>query len=249
MTRLIIFEDEPNALRRLIRLIKEIRPEWTLVDSADSVAKGIELAKKGNFDLIVTDIQLSDGNCFEILKKSNVSTPVIFITAFDEYAIKAFDFNSIHYLLKPIKIEQLHQAFQKFEQNKINSFSDQSALFESETEFQKKLLSKVGNTTAVIDYSNIALILHLDRMTKAYLYNGEKFLLDQSLDKLEEFLPSNVFFRINRQVIVSRQSVIKFSTYSSDRLILDTLPEIDEELIVSKEKTPRFRRWFMINVE
>lgn len=249
MTKLILFEDEPNALRRLKRMISEIRPDWSIVNSADCISDGIKIANEENYDLIVSDIQLSDGTCFDILKKAEIATPVIFITAFDEYAIKAFDFNSIHYLLKPIKLEQLHLAFQKFEQNKMHRYSEQSALFESESDFEKKLLSKVGNTTAVIDYSNIAFVTHFEKMTKAYVFTEDKYLLDQSLDRLEEFLPHNQFFRINRQVIVNKRSINTFSSYSSDRIILTTSPSIAQELIVSKEKTPKFRRWMMMNNE
>lgn len=243
MIRLIIIEDEPSALRRLKRLVSEIRPHWEIVNTADSVARGIEVVRLQNFDLILSDIQLSDGTCFEIFTRSNISAPVIFITAYDEFAIRAFEFNSIHYLLKPVKIEQLHHAFRKFEQNQLSSFSAQAPLFEPEQGFQKKLLSKVGNTTVVIDFSDVAYIYHQQRATKAVLFNGKKHLLDQSLDKLQQYLPEEQYFRINRQAIVNRDAVKKFSSYSSDRILLTTDPAGDQELIVSKEKTPEFKRW------
>lgn len=243
MTRLIIIEDEPSALRRLKRLVMEIRPEWQIIATADNVAKGIEIVKKEDFDLILSDIQLSDGLSFEVLTTSKVKTPVIFITAYDEFAIKAFEFNSIHYLLKPIKPEHLHAAFEKFERNEMNSFDKQAALFTSEKSYQQKLLSKVGNHTLIIEITDIALFFHKDRLTVAILFNGKKHLIDNSLDKLQELLSEDQFFRINRQAIVRKESVKKTTIYSSSRLLLSTDPEFDEELIVSKEKTPQFKKW------
>lgn len=245
MIRLIIIEDEPSALRRLKRLVMEIRPNWQIVATADNVSKGIEIVKKGDFDLILSDIQLSDGLSFEVLIASEVNTPVIFITAYDEFAIKAFEFNSIHYLLKPIKPEQLHMAFEKFELNEMNSFSDQAPLFDKEKSYDQKLLSKVGNHTIVIEIADIAFFYHEDRTTKAILFNNKSHLIDNSLDKLQDFLSNNLFFRINRQVIVQKKAVKKTTIYSSSRLLLTTNPISDEQLIVSKEKTPLFKKWLL----
>ena len=119
MVKIIIFEDEPAALRRIKRLIKGIRPDYKLVGDADNIADGVALLNKTDCQLILSDIQLSDGLCFEIFEKTKSRIPVIFITAYNEYAIKTFDYNGIHYLVKPLAKEKLHKALNKFEEQKI----------------------------------------------------------------------------------------------------------------------------------
>lgn len=244
MVKVVIIEDEPAALRRLQRLILELRPNWGITGTADSISSGIDLIDEADFELIFSDIQLSDGQCFDIFSKTNNQKPIIFITAYDKYAIKAFDFNSIHYLLKPIKPEQLLMAIQKFEQSEVHSFANHAPLFNKGIYKQPtQLLSKIGNKSNLISVENIAAIVFEDRATIAIMENGSHHLLDQSLDKLEEYLSSDLFFRISRQMIVAKSAVKHFSNFTSNRLILETHPILESKAIVSKDRVPSFRKW------
>ena len=245
MIRLILLEDEPAALRRLQRMIAEIRPEWTIAGTADSVADGLPLVRDTSYDLILTDIHLSDGLFFEISSAIPVTKPVIFITAYDEYAIRAFSLNSIHYLVKPLEFDKLNDAFNKFEKHQILVQPFLSELLaEPEKLHSPKLLSRIGNRTVVINTSDVAMIYTAQRSTMAVLFSGKEHLLDQSLDTLLENLPENQFFRINRQWIIQRKAVKAYKAHTSYRLLLETDPVYPEEIVVSKERTPLFRSWF-----
>ena len=119
MHKILILEDEPSALQRLSRMINEIRPEYQIVNTADNLEDAEKILTTENYDLILSDIELSDGNCFDVFEKTDPKKPIIFITAYNDYAIKAFKYNGIHYLLKPINYEDLTQAFVKYEKNTI----------------------------------------------------------------------------------------------------------------------------------
>lgn len=245
MIRLILLEDEPAALRRLQRLVREIRPAWEVVGTADSVEAGEALIRTGAFDLILTDIHLSDGLFFDIVQRMSIDKPVIFITAYDEYAIRAFRLNSVHYLVKPLDADALNEAFNKFEKSQLTRPEDVARLLEQapEPRSSPRLLSRVGNRTQVIDAEDIAMIYTARRMTRAVLFSGKEHLLDQSLDLLMQHLPENRFFRISRQWIVHRDAVRAFRPHTSHRLLLVTDPPVDQEVVVSKEKTPLFKSW------
>lgn len=244
MTRVILLEDEPAALRRLQRLIAEIRPSWEIVGTADSLVAGEALIRAGGYELILTDIHLSDGLFFDLGTRVRIEAPVIFITAYDEYAIRAFRLNSIHYLVKPLDAEMLNEAFNKFEKRQLSAVPDMAGLFpEGEPRPSLRLLSRVGNRTVVIPVEELALVYTADRATMAVLFSGKEHLLDQSLDVLMQNLDEKAFFRINRQWIVHREAVLSFRPHTSHRLLLSTRPAVAEELVVSKEKTPLFRQW------
>lgn len=243
MIRYIILEDEPAAARRLQKMMIQLHPDWILNGIADSVVSGIELIEKNNFDLILSDIELSDGNCFQVYSQFSELKPIVFITAFDAFALKAFEFNGIHYLLKPIEIGQLKIALERFQKTEIGSVVSSALLKHDKKELPQKLLSKVGATTVVIDYNEIAAIYLSNKSTKTLLFSERTHYLDQSLDKLMSYLPQSDFFRISRRGIVNRKAVRSFSTISSNRLLLVTQPKCPQEMIVSKDKTPLFKRW------
>ncbi|MCB0733404.1 MAG: response regulator transcription factor [Bacteroidetes bacterium] len=231
-------------MRRLVRLIGEIRPEWQIVGKADSVETGIDLLAQEDFDLILTDIQLSDGTCFDILHQTDSRKPVIFLTAYDQYVLKAFDFNSIHYLVKPIVPDLLNAAFSKFERHRLYTGSDVQELIQGNPEgYAGRLLSKVGNSTRIIPIDDIVFVHHQDRMTKVYTADGKGHLVDHSVDHLENYLPSEAFFRISRNGMVNRSAVESWYPESSNRIGLNTQPKPSFPLVVSKDKTPQFKAW------
>lgn len=242
MIKYIIFEDEPATLRRLQRKIAKLRPDWFCVSTADGIQSGLPLLKM-EFDLIFSDIHLADGHCFELLKQAQTQTPVIFTTAYDKYAIKAFEFNSIHYLLKPVTDEDLFAAIQKFEKLP-GSFANTEMLKEAEDmPLQETLVSSVGNKSTVLSIRDIAYIHYQDRITWVVLFDQKSYPVDYALDRLMEYLPSEQFFRINRQAIVHKKAVRHFTKVSSNRLKLEMKIDSTVELIVSKESTRGFKAW------
>lgn len=249
MINLIILEDEPAALNRLKRLIKELRPTYHIAGDADTVADGVKLLSTvDDISLILSDIQLADGLSFEIFEKCQVNCPIIFITAYNEYAIKAFDFNGIHYLMKPIKIEALNAALQKFETSPLHFKSVQQIhkLLENDGfKTGKRILSRIGSKTVVIEMDQIALVHSENKMNKVYTFDQKSYLVEYTLDELLHNLKDEPFFKISRQMIVNRKAVTGFKNHSSNRLILSLNIPFDHDIIVSKERSPKFKAWLM----
>lgn len=246
MPKVIIFEDEPAALKRLTRLLKELKPNYQIIGDADTVTDGVELLQNHQADLILADIQLADGLSFEIFDQLNPETPVIFITAFDDYAIRAFDHNGIQYLLKPINRERFLIALDKFEGQYMNKpeFEDLLALFKGgKTQYQKRILSKIGTKTKVVEINDIAFVYSENRITKAVTFNGKSYVVDYTLDALMKQFQADQFFKISRQIIVNINTIKEMNSYSSNRIKLITNPEVGVDIIVSKEKTPLFKEW------
>jgi len=245
MSKLLIFEDEPAALQRLTRMISEIRPHYEIVDTADNISDAFYLLTNADFDLILSDIELSDGTCFEVFEKTNLEKPIIFITAYNDYAIKAFEFNGIHYLLKPINYEALTQAFVKFEKNKITSAKINTLQLNAsaEIDFQKRFISKIGNKLKVVETEAILLFYTDTGLVYAKTLDNKKYVLDFTLEKIYQKVDSNIFFRINRQMIVNIDSIIDMQSYTSNRLKLKLKVVHHEEVVVSKEKSSDFKTW------
>lgn len=245
MSKLLIFEDEPAALQRLTRMISEIRPHYEIVDTADNISDAFYLLTNADFDLILSDIELSDGTCFEVFEKTNLEKPIIFITAYNDYAIKAFEFNGIHYLLKPINYEALTQAFVKFEKNKITSAKINTLQLNAsaEIDFQKRFISKIGNKLKVVETEAILLFYTDTGLVYAKTLDNKKYVLDFTLEKIYQKVDSNIFFRINRQMIVNIDAIIDMQSYTSNRLKLKLKVVHHEEVVVSKEKSSDFKTW------
>lgn len=247
MIKCIILEDEPSALQRLERLIKDCRPNYNIIDTADSVEEALKVLQSQTYDLIFSDIQLSDGMCFEVLEKLKVEKPIIFITAFDQYALKAFQYNGLHYLLKPINRDQLLDAILKFEKKEISNISynalQQQFISLQTQHYQKRFISKVGSKLKIIDTQNIALFYTNNLLTHALLFEGKTSVLDANLEQILSQLNPEQFFRINRQMIVNIDAIQDMVVYSSNRLKLSLSVYFPEEIIVSKEKSVTFKNW------
>lgn len=245
MNRILIFEDEPAALKRLIRMVNEIRPQYEIAGTSDNINDALGLLRNENYSLILSDIQLSDGVCFEIFEKFNPEKPIIFITAYNDYAIKAFDFNGIHYLLKPINYEALTQAFVKFEKNKIDTSNIKDIQLDNqfETQYQKRLISKVGQKLKVIETNSVSLFYTETGLVYAKTFSNQKYVLDETLENIIQKIDPKIFFRINRQMIVHVDAVEDMIAHSSNRLKLKLKTNHDSDIVVSKEKTTAFKQW------
>ncbi|MAC95001.1 MAG: DNA-binding response regulator [Flavobacteriales bacterium] len=248
MARVIILEDEPAALNRIKRLVLKLKPEYEIIGDADSVEEGKALLKKQTFDLIIADIQLSDGLSFEVLETLEKSVPIIFLTAYNQYAVDAFEYNGIHYLLKPIEVDKLNDALNRFESHQINQAKVKDVLHffkAKQKEGSKNILSKVGNKIQVIDVNDIAYAYLDNGVNRVVAFDGSTYPVDYTMEQLMNKLKSKQYFQINRQMLVNIAAVEEMKKYSSSRLKLTLKPKYEGEAVVSKEKTPFFKQWMV----
>lgn len=247
--KLFLVEDEQPAARRLERLIKELRPDYTIVEKADSIEDAVAFLKKNPaIDLLLLDIQLADGLSFEIFKQVEIQTPVIFTTAWDHYALKAFQVNSIDYLLKPIEKEHLEAALSKFE--RLNAPTNHGVYKELAQQiqqekplFRKRFLIKAAGRLAFISVENAAYFFSDDGHTFIVTTSGERYLLDQTLEELDQQLDPALFFRINRKMTIQLHALGRMEPHFSSRILLELNPAFDEEVFVSRQRVSEFKQW------
>jgi len=248
---ILIIEDEIPAAKRLQKLILNIQPEAIITEVIDSVEQAVTVLKKTpDLDLIFMDIQLADGLSFDIFKQTTVNTPVIFTTAFDQYALKAFKVNSIDYLLKPIETEELESAFEKFSRHyQQDQYSypqqtiDQLIQQISQKTYKERFLVKMGQQLNYLNVCDIAYFYSEDGLLHALDQKNKRHLIDYTLDQLEALLSPDHFFRINRKNIISLSAIGKIHTYFNSRLKLDLIPKTDQEVIVSRDRVNDFKQW------
>jgi two-component system response regulator LytT len=245
--KVVIFEDEVHNSERLIQLLKKCDAAIEVVAVIPSVMEGIKWMEQNNkADLMLMDIQLSDGNCFEIFKLANVKTPIIFTTAYDNFALQAFKVNSIDYLMKPIDLKDLRNALAKYEQFKPaqQQTIDIAAIAE---EFLKRestrFIGRFNNQLIYVKAKDIAYLQFSKGVTYATTGNNQKMPLDYSLDQIEKLLDRNTFFRVNRQYIIHIDAIRKILTYYNSRLILQLHPDAGADVIISRERVGDFRSW------
>ncbi len=247
--KILIIEDEEANADRLQRFLLKIRPTMEVLDVLDSVKKSIAwLSENEAPDLIIMDIRLADGLCFEIFQQAEVKSPVIFTTAYDEYAIKAFKYNSIDYLLKPVDKDELEAAINKFEQLSTQSV-DQQLLIENllatiqPKAYRTRFLIPYRDSYQRINVGDIAFFYSQVGINYATLFNGETVIIPQTLETLEQQLDPAVFFRANRQYIVHIDSIEKVHNYFNSKLKLEIKNCTDPDVIVSRTKAPLFKAW------
>jgi two-component system, LytTR family, response regulator LytT len=247
--KILLIEDEEPAAKRLQKMLQEIEPSAVLTDNIVSVASAIKWFKENELpDLIIADIQLSDGLSFEIFKAVEVLCPVIFTTAYDQYAIEAFKVNSIDYLLKPIKKEELASAVSKFKKIKpavpaidinqlLKSFASPGA------DYKKRFVVRYGEHIKTINIEEVAFFYTEDKINFLTTKEGRRFTIDFNLDALEAMLDPKDFFRINRQYIISIKSITEMFAYTKSRVLIKLNPPAKHETIVSTERSAEFKLW------
>lgn len=246
--RLLIIEDEILASNRLKKLVGEIDPSIEVIDVIDSVEDGIRWFKTYDApDIILTDIQLADGLSFEIFEQCTPTAPLIFTTAYDNFAIKAFKVNGIDYLLKPIDKEGLSTALKKAANHFQNKSLDLIALASmlqkgEEKQYKERFIVKIGEQLKFIKTEEIAYFISEDGYAHLVNWSGEKQIIDFSLDQLKEMLNPKQFQRINRQQVVNIDSIDRVSTYFNSRLKLKLKPD-GLEAIVSRDRAGAFKAW------
>jgi two-component system response regulator LytT len=246
MMRVAIFEDEPHNAERLTHLLEQCSPATEVIAVIDSVAKGRTwLREVPPVDLLLMDIQLSDGNCFELFDEQLLRTPVIFTTAYDSFALQAFKVNSIDYLLKPIDQADLQRALTKWQQLRTDQYSlDVGRLAEA---FMRRdhtrFLGRINNQLIYVKATDIAYVQFAKGITWAITFAGQKWPLDYSLDQIEQMLDRHSFFRINRQFIVQVDAIKKITTYYNSRLILQLEPAAETDVLISRDRVTAFKSW------
>jgi two-component system LytT family response regulator len=250
--KILIVEDEQAAARRLEKLLLEIAPDTEILAHLESVEACLNwLQQHPAPDLMLLDIHLADGSSFEIFEHLKVTCPVIFTTAFDEYALQAFKVNAVDYLLKPIKSVELAAALDKYKQLFQQNTPDFTALIEhirkqEAPNYLRRMLIRLGNSIKLIDMSDAAFFYTKDKITFLIAHStGKRFPVDYPLDKLETMLDPKDFFRINRQFILRINAIKEMQPYSKSRIKVETSPAADQEIIVSTERAATFKRWLV----
>ena len=265
--QVFIVEDEPLAVKKLIRLLEEVAFDVKVVGTAGGINTAVEwLESNPTPDLIFLDIELSDGQSFEIFQRTRVKSPVIFVTSYDEFALQAFKVNSVDYLLKPVQKEDLANAIAKYRDLKAQYNRDTSPISAS---IENLLLSLVSNggqpalteaSAGKKEYRTRFLVKHLQKYVTidvadiAYFWSegrinffktraGQKHLVEYTMEEIEGMLDPRDWFRVSRQFIVSVPSVAEIHPYFNNRLMLHLTPKEPEEVTVSRERVGDFKVW------
>ena len=244
----LIIEDEKIAAERLRELILKYDEKIKVLDVLQTIQESVSwLANRSPVDLIFMDIQLADGISFEIFERTIVNSPIIFTTAYDEYALKAFKVNSIDYLLKPIDHEELCKAIEKYKSTlKISPYPSHifdSVLKQLTNEYKEKFVVKVGEHIKVIKSENIKFFSVIEKATFLHTESGRDYDIGYSLEQLEELLEPKKFFRINRKYIIAFSAIKDIISFSNSRLQIKMINEEIDDLIVSRERVKLFKTW------
>ena len=246
--KILIVEDEAAAVRRLSKMLEEIDPAIEIVKDLDSVETTITWLKNNPIpDLLFFDIHLADGSSFDIFQHVKITKPIIFITAYDEYALDAFRVNAIDYLLKPIKKVELEKAISKYHQWQQPEAIDYRKLTEamSTQPPSKRFLIRFGQTIRVVDMQDVAYFFTSDKITFLVTNEGRRYPIDHTLEKVDEMADTRTFFRINRQFIINIKAIKEMYAHSKSRVKLVLQPPCDMETVVSTERSPVFKKWLV----
>ncbi len=247
---MVIVEDEAYAVKRLQSILSEIAGDTDVVAVLGNIEDSVKWFRKSPApDLVFMDVHLSDGDCFEIFHEIEPGFPVIFVTAYDQYAIRAFRVNGIDYLLKPVKKEEVERSLQKFRamHSAASPALDYRLLREElgslSRTYQRRLLIRVGQKITRVEIGEIAYFYAEGKGNVLCTFAGRQLPVDQSLEEILKILDPALFFRINRKLIVNADAIESLYAYSRSRIKLSLKPPFHQDVIVSTDKTPGFRQW------
>ncbi len=246
MIQAVIIEDEKPAADYLASVLQKTAADVQVVKTIDNVRTAVQWLAENPVDLIFLDIHLGDDIGFSIFEKLKINAAVIFTTAYNQYAIRAFKLNSIDYLLKPFAEEDLQFALNKFRSQKLNPAIDMTALleaFQKKPDYQERFMVVSGQKIKSIPVASVAYFESEGRYVKLVTQSAEKYLLDQSLESVMHKLDPNLFFRVNRQFIVGFDSIKQMIVWSKSRLKLEMQPQPEQDVIVSIDNSGEFKRW------
>jgi len=247
--KVLIIEDEIFAAEKLEQMLLEINPSITVLAKLGSINQSVKWLVNHTCDLIFLDIQLSDGISFSIFDQITINTPIIFTTAYDQYAIKAFQLNSISYLLKPIRKVELEESLIKYRSLKSAFTIDFDMLLANiqgrEPEYKKRFLIQIGEKIKKVELGEIAYFFVLEKAVFMKTFQGNTYPVEYTLDKLESLINPEKFFRINRKYIVNMDAISNMSAYSRSRVKLELKPKTEDEFdtIVSIDRSSDFKKW------
>ncbi len=252
--KVLIIEDEHLAARRLQAMLNEIDPKIQIIKIIDSVEEAVDWFRQfPHPELIFMDIMLADGQSFEIFEAVEITAPIIFTTAYDEFAIKAFKVNSIDYVLKPVEQDHLNAALKKFYNNTqsqdsikqmvesllANNYKTQ----EIQSNYKKRFLIKTGDKFIPVSIAEVAYFNFVDKLTFLTTTTQKRYMLDHTLDELEKLVDPHIFFRLNRQYIAAFSAIKVVHNYFNGKLKVMMAPEVAEGVVVSKERAQQFKSW------
>lgn len=249
----LILEDETLASQKIENLLKEIDDTLNVVGILKSVEAAKEwFASNDSPELVISDIRLLDGLSFELFESISYRNPVIFTTAYDQYAIKAFEVNSIDYLLKPIQKEKMISALSKL--NKGDDSEMHPAPYQeimemirtSKEDYKTRFMIKAGQKILAVPVEKIAYFYSLNKLTYIVTMDGKKYPCDQTLEVIEHQVDSKLYFRANRKFIVKFESISEIHPYFKGRLKINLMPEAEDDIVISAERTPAFKKWLDI---
>jgi len=244
--KVVIVEDEELSQELLKELLNLRFPDFEVVKILNTVKDSIKYFSNTNVDLIFMDIHLKDGECFEIFEKIDIQTPIVFTTAYEEYAIKAFEVNSLSYILKPITESKIEKIVKK-----LNLITTSKNVEDTNTinnqQIDKRITVKLGNKIIAIEQENIAYFVFEDKVCYLYTKDNNKYIIDYSLDTLSTKLDPKAFFRVSRDCITSFGAIKEITKYFKGRLNISLNPEYDKNFILSQERVPDFMKWIKGN--
>jgi DNA-binding LytR/AlgR family response regulator len=245
--KVIILEDENRAVNHLKRLIERVVPEMEVTGVFETIRDTVEyLEQEPHLDLIFSDVQLADGTSFEIFSKVNVRCPIIFTTAYDTYAIEAFNANGIDYLLKPIEEERLRKAIDKARKFTSNMALENLLMQRTDPgsrQSRSRFMVRVGEKIRTIMVEDILAFYSFEKTTYLHTSSHRNYIIDYSLEELENMLDRDRFFRINRKYIVSIEACSQIIAWSNNRLKIDIEGIDDQKIVVARERVRDFKSW------
>jgi DNA-binding LytR/AlgR family response regulator len=246
--KILIIEDEKPAATRLSKLLEGHFPSAEVIGQLDTVNRAVRWFKENPApDLIFCDIQLADGISFEIFEQAKVSSPIVFTTAFDQYAIRAFQVNAIDYLLKPIDPKEVERAVEKFKSRSIQPNLDLNLLKNliqtPSKSFKSRFLVRFGEKIQSVPVEEIAFFFSEERVTFLQTLTGKKYVLDSTLEQVEAQVDPAVFFRLNRKYLSQVEAVEEILSYSNSRLKVKLRNCQDQDILVSREKVAELKAW------
>lgn len=245
--KVLIVEDETSAFEFLVEVLNEINSDIEIVGNTESIKQTVKwLRSNPSPDIILMDIHLSDGSAFSIFDTIDVETPIIFTTAYDEYAINAFKVNSVDYLLKPIKAEELGRALtklSKWTRTDVVDYLSKLTKLAPSSNYKDRILIPIKDKLLPIDLSEVSFFYTTDKLTKIYMKDGQSYPYSKTLEQIDITLNPADFYRANKQFIISRKSVKNITIWFDKRLLITSDVEAPERIYISKNKAAEFKMW------
>lgn len=242
--KVLIIEDEIPAQQLLLRLLKKYYPDFLVVEILDSVATSIDWLRNNSADLVFMDVELSDGNCFEIFKDVEINSAVIITTAYENYALNAFKTKCLDYIMKPIEDHVFKESVQRCLRFCNHSSSSLKKEKKDKTpNYKQRFTINLGSQIVVVDVNKIAYFYSEDKSTYIVTYDSKQFLFDQSLDSVEEEIDPSLFFKISRGCLAGLNSIDNISKYFNSRLKVSLKPSNIDPVLVSRARAQSFLQW------